>query len=92
MHDAEFRARMVTESMSPGASVRELARRNGIGPSLIYRWRRLASGQVGRGAQVRLLPVQVAKPPAEKPTTTKPPGLIEIELADGRFPCSPNIQ
>ena len=32
--------------------------------------------------EVRLLPVQIAKPP-EKPPAPKPSGVIEIELANG---------
>lgn len=84
MHDPAFRAKMVALSMAPGASVPVLARQHGLGPSLIYRWRRLASRQVGPpGPEVRLLPVQIAKPATEKPTAPKPAGLIEIELANG---------
>ena len=40
-HDAAFRARMVAASQQPDICVRDLARRHGICPSLIYRWRRL---------------------------------------------------
>ncbi len=70
--------------MAPGARVQELARRYGLAPSLIYRWRRLASRQAsGPAPEVRLLPVQVANPPVEKPSVPKPAGLIEIELANG---------
>ena len=84
MHDPAFRARMVSLAMVPGASVHELARQHGLTPSLIYRWRRQALSQAAPpSAEVRLLPVQVAKSPVEKPATRKLPGLIEIEFADG---------
>jgi transposase len=84
MHDPAFRAEMVALSMVPGASVQVLARQHGLAPSLIYRWRRLASRQAAApAAEVRLLPVQIAKLPTAKPSAPKPAGLIEIELADG---------
>ena len=51
-HDAAFRARMVAESLTPGARVQELARRHGICASLIYRWRREATPQVGAASAV----------------------------------------
>jgi len=84
MHDAAFRGRMVELSMAPGARVQELARQHGIVPSLLYRWRRLASGEVSNPAPaVRLLPVQLAGSAGANPCASKPAGLIEIELADG---------
>ena len=36
-HSAEFRAAMVAQSLEPGIRIQELARRNGICASLIYR-------------------------------------------------------
>lgn len=84
MHDPTFRARIVALSLVPGANVQGLARQHGLSPSLIYRWRRLASRQAAPSAPaVRLLPVQVTKAPAEKPSASKPAGLIEIELTNG---------
>ena len=83
MHDPAFRARVLAQAAAPGANVQELARQHGLSPSLIYRWRRLASAQAARpGAEVRLMPVQIVKPP-EKPPAPKPAGVIEIELANG---------
>jgi transposase len=82
-HDPAFRERVLAQAAAPGANVQELARQHGLSPSLIYRWRRLASVQAARpGPEVRLLPVQIAKPP-EKPPAPKPCGVIEIELANG---------
>ena len=34
------RVRILSEAFSPGACVREVARRNDLSPSLIYNWRR----------------------------------------------------
>ena len=45
-HDAAFRARMVAASQQPDICVRDLARRHGICPSLIYRWRRSTASPV----------------------------------------------
>jgi transposase len=83
MHDAEFRARILALAAAPEANVQELARRHGLSPSLIYRWRRLSSGQAAPCApEVRLLPVQIARSP-DKPPAAKPAGVIEIELMNG---------
>ena len=87
-HDAEFRARVVAASMSPGARIQELARRHGICASLIYRWRREAAPQVGRASAVQLVPVQVGgkepgRTPARRSPAGRPAGLIEIELPGG---------
>ena len=89
-HDAAFRARMVAESLKPGARVQDLARRHGICASLIYRWRREATPQVGAASAVQLVPVRVNEAgQAGKPAPARPaPGsgpaeTIEIELAGG---------
>jgi transposase len=81
---------MVEQSLEPGIRIRELARRNGICASLIYRWRREHSLSA---APVRLVPVRIAAETASG-TASIPPargeagmtgrsGSIEIELAGG---------
>lgn len=40
---ASKKLRVVEESMAPEASVSEVARRNGVAPNLLFRWRRLMS-------------------------------------------------
>ena len=40
---AAEKLRVVEESLAPGASVSEVARRNGVAPNLLFRWRRLMS-------------------------------------------------
>lgn len=92
-HDAAFRARMVAASLVPGTWVWDLARQHGIYSSLIYRWWREASPQVGSGSAVRLVPVRVTDPrqaersanPARVRPASEPrhDGLIEIGLTDG---------
>ena len=77
--------------MVPGARIQDLARRHGICASLIYRWRREASPQVGRASAVQLVPVQVSAGGESGKRATasgagakqRPSGIIEIELEGG---------
>ena len=39
----ELKLALVAESMQPGMSVSYVARRHGLSPSLVFRWRRLMS-------------------------------------------------
>ena len=89
-HSTEFRAAMVAQSLEPGIRIQDLARRNGICASLIYRWRREQPVCV---APAHLVPVQIARespqcvapipPPRAEPQTTGGSGSIEIEFAGG---------
>src|SRR5689334_22004328 len=65
-HSAEFRAAMMAQSLEPGVRIQDLARRNGICASLIYRWRR---EQPVSSAPARLVPVRIASesPPCNTP-------------------------
>jgi transposase len=84
--DAE-KARLVAEASQPGCSVQEIARRHGVCPSLLYRWRRHGPG--GRAPEPllpRLIPVRVGGEPASPPPdlgvrVTTP--LVEITLPNG---------
>ncbi len=40
---AEQKLRIIEESLEPGDSVSSVARRHGVAPNLLYRWRRLMS-------------------------------------------------
>ena len=90
-HDAGFRARVVAESVEPGVRIQEVARRDGICPSLIYRWRRLAAAETASGSELHLFPVRIASVASETPAASEPlpsrtttprrTGLIEIELS-----------
>jgi transposase len=80
------KARLVAETLAPGACVSEVARRHDLAPSLLFAWRRLARVRASEPHPV-FLPVQVttepavAKAPRRRRKTT---GLIEIDLGSGR--------
>ena len=72
VHDAALRARVVAETLKPGACVPELARRYGICRSLVYRWRRMGLLDAKPGAAVRLLPVRFGEPRSETTSSEAP--------------------
>src|SRR5215208_3909231 len=68
----EEKARLLTEAAVPGARVLLVARRHGVSPSLVYRWRRQAEGRAVRKARPRppaFLPVPCC---AEAALSTRP--------------------
>lgn len=94
----EDKLRIVAEAEEPGARVRDVAARHGVCESLVFTWRRqaregvLVAPETPVFVPVRVLdgPMPVAPPrPAPCPAPTSAPartdpGLIEIELGDGR--------
>ena len=84
--------RILAESLEPGATVAEVARRNDVAPSLLFSWRRQARLPVA--ASTTMVPVTIAEPSGPvaaahtKPRRTRGPakerGLIEIDLGGGR--------
>lgn len=84
----EDKARIVTEAMAPGSSVRRVARLHALQPSLIYRWRRrLLREQLAPAAALppAFVPVEVAPGAARpaSPAPSLPPGAVEIATAGG---------
>ena len=87
------KARIIEETLVPGARVAEVARRNAVSASLVFGWRRLArDGLLGRGVSA-LVPVEIVAAPVPALPSPTPPsvprprrsaGLIEIELSQGR--------
>lgn len=70
-HSIQYKRRVVLESLKPGASARQVARRHGLHESLIGVWRRLHSqGRLqdpqSTVADVKLLPVQVPPEPQSR--------------------------
>jgi transposase len=59
----EAKARIITESMVPGANVAEVARRNDMQPQHLYLWRRTAlermASQAGRHDQPAFVPMEI---------------------------------
>jgi transposase len=90
------KARIVEETLAPGAKVTEVARRNGVAASVVFTWRRQA--RTGRQIGPRFAPVRVAAAEAVEETAKLLPeddrrvrslavariGLIEIDLGNRR--------
>jgi transposase len=56
---------IVTEAEQPGVNISALARRHGIKPSLLFRWRRLARETKSPTSAPTFIPVTLALPAAE---------------------------
>src|SRR6266566_1912464 len=90
------KARIVEETLAPGAKVTEVARRNGVAASLVFTWRRQA--RTAERIVPCFAPVQIAaaaeageensKSPSEDDRRMRLPaarnGLIEIDLGNRR--------
>ena len=78
---------IVEETMQPGVTVSEVARRHGLAPSVVFTWRRLArEGRLG-DAGPTFMPVEITPVPGQAPPVTSPSrriGLIEIVLSRRR--------
>src|ERR1700730_15566486 len=90
------KARIVEETLAPGAVVSEVARRYGVAQSLLFTWRRLArTEEPARGDGSILVPAEIdamAPPSASEAAGPSRPatsgrrtrsGIIEIELGSG---------
>ena len=83
------KARIVSEAMMPGATVTEVARRNGVCGSLIYRWRRLLLGsRLPRAARSlpspsAFIPVELAAPVAAALPDVSTAGMVEVVAPSG---------
>ena len=82
--------RILAESLEPGVTVAEVARRNDVAPSVLFAWRRQA--RLPAATSTTMVPVMIAESP-EASVVTKPRrkrgpakerGLIEIDLGGGR--------
>jgi transposase len=90
----EYKARVIEETLAPGARVSEVARRHGISASLVFTWRRQSRAShvppavVPRFAAVRISeapPETAVSTPSEQPRATGGrSGVIEISLGGGR--------
>lgn len=83
-HSIQYKRRVVLESLKPGASARQVARRHGVHESLLGVWRRQHSQGCLQDAQstlteVKLLPVQA---PVEAASRTNPAEALIAPRAD----------
>ena len=89
---------IVAEAAKPGVNISAVARRHGIKPSLLFRWRRMAREDEGRANGSAFVPVTLALPPPDVEAPASPPAhpaceapkccsgnRIEIELGNGRL-------
>jgi len=94
--NVEQKLAVLTEATAPGANPSEVARRHGLLPAQVYKWRRLSElgviGVPGASELPSFVAVEIAQelpalpgPIAEAPRRRRrKAGLIEIELAGGR--------
>ena len=78
---------IVDETMQPGVTVSEVARRHGLAPSVVFTWRRLAREGRLDDAGPTFMPVEITPVPAQAAPVASPArrtGLIEIVLRHGR--------
>ena len=89
---------IVAEAAKPGVNISAVARRHGIKPSLLFRWRRMAREDEGRANGSAFVPVTLALPPPESKMSVSPPAhsaseapeccsgdRVEIELGNWRL-------
>jgi transposase len=91
---SEDKARIIEETLAPGAKVSEVARRHGISASLVFTWRRQSrANHVPAAVAPRFAAVRISEAPPETAvsTTSEQPraaggrsGVIEISLGGGR--------
>ena len=80
------KARLVAESVEPGARVSEIARRHGVSPGQLFTWRREATRSAGDGdaaSTLAFVPISISS----EPTSPSPrqSSSIEIEVHGARI-------
>jgi transposase len=76
--------RLVAETLAPGATVHGVARRHGVNTSQLFTWRKQLRLELGpAAAPVPGFAAVAITPVVSSASEVTPPGLIEIELADG---------
>jgi len=86
--------KIVAEACVPCANVSAVARRHGVKPALLYRWKKELGDEVAGPDVPTFVPVAIAAQLVPKASTTPPPveingnnESIEIRLANGRSVC-----
>lgn len=90
LRTAEEKLRIVQETLIPGASVAQIARRHGVNANLLFGWRRqheqgVLAERTRPPRAVKMLPVHVATPSASSSAAVV--STIEIEL-----PCGARVR
>ena len=83
--------RILAQAGEPGANISEVARRNGVAQSLLYRWRKDAA--IAARRSMSFVPVALTTAPViELPSSIAPPAgqspshaIVEVVLANGRL-------
>jgi transposase len=83
---------IIAEALQPGVNVSAVARRHGITPNLLFRWRKAAQTDAKPAVTSAFLPVSVTAPTSGAETSCDrsaseahaSDSRIEIELANGR--------
>jgi len=87
----EQKQTILTEAKNPATTVSAVARRRGIAPSLLFRWRREALDAERAAAlppQPAFVPLCLSGPVSTDPCERTQSGIIEIELATGHRLCA----
>ena len=80
----EEKARIVAESLAPGANVSGVARRNNVSGGLLFKWRRDALQASSLAAPFIPITVTAGEPRENEVSAAASSGTIEIELAGAR--------
>jgi transposase len=93
--EAEKQA-IVAEAERPGSNISAVARRHGIKPSLLFRWRRLARDAQERPGTPAFIPVTLALPAPDAPALEAAAEVdaspISLPPAAGREPAEHRIE
>src|ERR1700736_4995448 len=91
---SEDKASIVVDSLKPGVSVSEVARRNGLSPQQLFGWRREARVLFHEGVSAAAADRSAANP--APPTPSQPPsigsGTIEIAIDDAVVRVSGQVE
>jgi transposase len=82
----EHKRAIIAETQNPGTTISAVARRHGVQPSLLFRWRRDALDEERAAAlapQPVFIPLSLPNLANTASCERPPTGMIEIELAGG---------
>ena len=87
----EERSRILAAIDEPGAMIAEVARREDVCTSLIYKWRREARSAAGASGFARVIVEDTlpARPPSSPPNDFEP-GVILVHMKDARVRIGAN--